>query len=587
MATSPFISLGASADGQAVGLTLNKLLHSRMLVQATSGAGKSWLLRRLIENAGPHVQTLVLDVEGEFSTLRSCLDVALIGSVAHGADVAVNVNSAATLGRRLIERRVSAVIDLSELDRQPRAEYVRLFLGALLGIPKNLYRPVLVVIDEAHQLCPEQGDSVAKQAVIGLMDRGRKRGLCGVLASQRLSKLDKDAAAEAANVAVGRTSPIDLKRASDLLGMSVNDSRSFVHLDDGMWGAIGPAVVGPRNADGVCLFKSGGVKSQHPQAGSKYAGAIPAPSAAIGKIIPELAAEEKAGGKPLTLEDATRQLQEKQKQAAALERRVQALESRPAVPVVDTRKADEAHWRAMRERDTAWKTWTETVQRNFKRLTPTLAELDKVLHAPPPALEVTAIAPVTAMSTSVPPSILRRQVLIFPLQPAPAPKPVAVDDATGDEVLQKVGRALLNVMANMHQRGQSPLSKGQLVTLAGYKASGDTAAAFAQFSQQGWMGDDLNITAAGLARLGDFTPLPRGEKLRETWLRKLEKCDAKILSVMFDHYPKAMTKAEIVELSGYKASGDTAAAFSRFNTSGWLVEDGKKKFRITDDFFEE
>ena len=48
-------------------LDLSRLLGSRMLVQATSGAGKSWLLRLLIEQLGPHIQTIVIDPEGEFA----------------------------------------------------------------------------------------------------------------------------------------------------------------------------------------------------------------------------------------------------------------------------------------------------------------------------------------------------------------------------------------------------------------------------------------------------------------------------------------------------------------------------------------
>src|SRR3546814_12725440 len=54
-----------------------------------------------------------------------------------------------------------------------------------------------------------------------LMCRGRKRGLAGIIATQRLSKLDKNVAAEASNFLLGRTFlDIDINRAADLLGMS-------------------------------------------------------------------------------------------------------------------------------------------------------------------------------------------------------------------------------------------------------------------------------------------------------------------------------------------------------------------------------
>ena len=57
-------------------------------------------------------------------------------------------------------------------------------------------------------------------AITNLMRRGRKRGLAGVVATQRLAKLVKDAAAETLNFLMGRTFlDIGTQRAADLLGI--------------------------------------------------------------------------------------------------------------------------------------------------------------------------------------------------------------------------------------------------------------------------------------------------------------------------------------------------------------------------------
>jgi DNA helicase HerA-like ATPase len=53
-----------------VPINLPVLLESRMLVQANSGAGKSWTLRRILEQTAAGVQQLVIDPEGEFASLR-------------------------------------------------------------------------------------------------------------------------------------------------------------------------------------------------------------------------------------------------------------------------------------------------------------------------------------------------------------------------------------------------------------------------------------------------------------------------------------------------------------------------------------
>lgn len=63
-------------DGRSnpVTVCLDQFLASRGLVTANSGGGKSYLLRGLTEQAAPHVQTIVLDREGEFSTLRRAVE---------------------------------------------------------------------------------------------------------------------------------------------------------------------------------------------------------------------------------------------------------------------------------------------------------------------------------------------------------------------------------------------------------------------------------------------------------------------------------------------------------------------------------
>ncbi len=80
-----------------------------------------------------------------------------------------------------------------------RRHFVKLFIESLIHLPRDLWRPTLVILDEAHIYCPERGSGEAEStdAVISLMSQGRKRGYAGIIATQRLSKLHKDAAAEA------------------------------------------------------------------------------------------------------------------------------------------------------------------------------------------------------------------------------------------------------------------------------------------------------------------------------------------------------------------------------------------------------
>ena len=78
-------------DNKPINIDIPCLIETRCLVQANSGAGKSWLLRRLLEQTHGKVQQIVLDVEGEFSSLREKFDYILAGKE---GDIPVNIKVA-------------------------------------------------------------------------------------------------------------------------------------------------------------------------------------------------------------------------------------------------------------------------------------------------------------------------------------------------------------------------------------------------------------------------------------------------------------------------------------------------------------
>ena len=64
------VSIDMGEDGSArVGIDLEELLATRLLVQGNSGSGKSHLLRRLLEGSASQVQQIVIDPEGDFVSL--------------------------------------------------------------------------------------------------------------------------------------------------------------------------------------------------------------------------------------------------------------------------------------------------------------------------------------------------------------------------------------------------------------------------------------------------------------------------------------------------------------------------------------
>ncbi|WP_157632508.1 helicase HerA domain-containing protein, partial [Bacillus cereus] len=59
------IDIGLDETGRPVGIDIEELLATRLLVQGNSGSGKSHLLRRLLEESAGLVQQVIIDPEGD------------------------------------------------------------------------------------------------------------------------------------------------------------------------------------------------------------------------------------------------------------------------------------------------------------------------------------------------------------------------------------------------------------------------------------------------------------------------------------------------------------------------------------------
>ena len=142
------------------------------------------------------------------------------------------------------------VLSLEGLEAEGQMRCAAAFLSALFDAPRDHWYPALVVVDEAQLFAPSGGGEVAEEvrraslgAMTNLMCRGRKRGLAGIIATQRLAKLAKNVAAEASNFLMGRTFlDIDMARAADLLGMERRQAEPIRDLKCGTFLALGPAI---------------------------------------------------------------------------------------------------------------------------------------------------------------------------------------------------------------------------------------------------------------------------------------------------------------------------------------------------------
>lgn len=266
-------------------MDLQKFLVTRAFVQAESGSGKSWFLRRLAEQSYSFLPPIILDPEGEFASLREKDDYIIAAPA--GADAVANASTASLLALRILETRVAAVIDIFEMSPDEQRVFVQRFFDALTNAPKKLWTPRLVILDEV-QLFAQEGDKGAcSTAVANASTRWRKRGFVLVAATQRIANVSKDVTAGLKNKFIGGTSQdIDVARAAKELG--IRDihaaTQALRRLEPGEFYCYGPAL-----SHDVRKIRVGPVETSHPEAGKKRMKAPPPPSAKVKAILAALA----------------------------------------------------------------------------------------------------------------------------------------------------------------------------------------------------------------------------------------------------------------------------------------------------------
>lgn len=493
-----------------VSIDLPTLIDTRLLVQANSGGGKSWLLRRLLEQSHGKVQQVVIDLEGEFSTLREKYDYIL---AAKEGDTAAEPRSAALLAKRLLELNVSAIIDLYELSHQERKHFVRLFLSAMVNAPKNLWHPCLVIIDEAHVFCPQVGQSEAMESVIDIATRGRKRGYCAVLATQRLSKLHKDAVAEMNNKLIGRTGlDIDRKRAAEELGFTTKeDALSLRNLAPGEFYAFGPAI-----SEAVEKVTVGSVATSHPKAGARIITKVTPPTAKIRGIMAKLA------DLPQEAEQEARNLDTLKNENATLKRRITQLEKQPRVvatpKVVTVEKPNASHLKALR-----------LIQ-----------------------------------------SIAAKELSLGDL---PAVKSTVADIPTDKKPIIGGALRMLQVLAS---RYPMTFTKSQLAHLANMSPrSGTFGTYMSLLRSQGLIevGDMISITEQGIGYIGNEKPKPMTQdEVLDMWRNNLTGGARRMFDVLIDEYPRQIDKSELAERTDMSSVSGTFGTYLSLLRSNGLVE---------------
>lgn len=558
-----------------VRIDLSNLIATRLLIQANSGGGKSWLIRRILEQSHGQVQQIIIDLEGEFLTLRETLDYLIVGQ---DGEIPANIKTAELLAKKLLKLNVSTIIDLSELKHHERILFVKRFLDSLINTPKkeNLWHPCLIIIDEAHQFAPERSKAESTSSVIDLMTRGRKRGFCGILATQRISKLHKDACAETNNRLIGRTGlDIDRKRAREELGFtSKEDEISLRYLDAGEFYAFGPSI-----SKEIIKVKIGDVKTTHPEPGKNILKASPTPPN-IKKLLKNII------DLPKEVDEELKTKQDFKTKIFELKKELRLANSNK---VVDEKSVERIKQQCLRESESSYKKefneirnqvkGYEGIIKNFENGLKQISSIgNKLLQFKTPEFKRILVYPkkennelkLPQVTISNPPSqIVQEQV---------------VGEVEEDKPLKLCEKKIYGFL---YVNPERQFTKIQLSGVTGYSPkSGGFKNSLSRLNSLGLIKKQGDLISIGLSNPELLEDLSFEEYSKEIWLHRLKKCPKEIYKFLLNNPNQTYTKEELAEITGYSSSsGGFKNAISKLNSLG-LIQKDDREIRLNPELLE-
>jgi len=545
-------------------INLPTLIDSRMLLCANSGGGKSYAIRKILEETAGDAMSIILDYEGEFKTLRERFDFLLIGP---SGDVPLSMEAAHLLPQKLMELHISTIIDISDLKMHQRVLYVKKFLDALMDLPKKYWQPCLVVVDEAHNLCGQQEKQESTHSVIDLMSRGRKRGYCGILSTQRISKLHKDAAAEANFYLVGRTSlDIDMNRAADILGLAAKEDKlSLRTLPPGTF-----YFFDPRGDSGIVKVKVAKTQTTHPKVGIDLRGKITPPTAKIKAMLSKLS------DLPKEAEQKAKSLEELRQQNRELKWELKKLPTAK----IDKKQLEIAERRGFAKAEKENSQAIQVIIKQHRDLNNRLRKIAELAAITGP-VEISKLKPIPDAKITIFTKSDVRKCIQKP--------PNLVDNSPGKinekTKLNRCERAILSLLYNNPQREFKQSLVGVFTIYS--RKSGGFNNALCHLNSLGLIKKNNKIVSFDLQAekitaelLGSDINLHEKFTI-DNWAKKLPRCESAIFQFLMQNPDIEFTKEELGENTNPRYSPDSGGfgnALCRLNSLSLIVKkDGKIK----------
>lgn len=563
-------------------------LDDRIAIVGTSGSGKTYAAGTMVERLmtlGSRV--VVVDPLDVWWGLRAKADgspsafpVVIFGG-AHG-DLPINEHAGALIGETVASMAESCIVSLGTIGT--KAAERRFMLTFLTALYRNTKGGLLhLIFDEADMWAPERmldRDGEAAK-LLGQMEtvvrRGRVKGFIPYLITQRPAVLSKNV----------------LSQADGLIAMKLTSSQDRAAL--GAW-IEGQA---DREAGKRILANLPGMQRGHgyvwiPGRGILTTSTFPTKLTFDSSRAPRRGEKVKdAKLRPINLDAlkgklATVEAEAKANDPRALRAEIARLRAaqRQAQPAADPQAEQRAYDRGFTAGGDkimrAVASLAGDLAKSIARAEEACAGAKRLLTSFEGFLETQATAradvaqPVERLPSK---QGVAGSSPAVRSNPAPPPRPTA-----GTGTLSKAERLVLTALVQ-YPAGRT---KNQVALLSGYAVTGGGFNnALSALRSKGLMtgsGDRLQITPAGTAELGPYTPLPTGAALLQHWYGQLGKAERATLEALAAVWPRALSKEEAASRTGYEASGGGFNnALSRLRTLELIS--GRGELKASDDLF--
>jgi hypothetical protein len=537
----------------------------------TSGSGKTYGAGKLAEEmlkAG--AQVLVIDPVGPWWGLRSSADgkragfaITVFGGI--HADLPLTPESGALVADILVDRGISAVLDVSDMTVGEMHRFVSAFAERFFDRKKRNPTPVHLFLEEAHTFLPQQlPPEPAAAVMLHRMERIVRVGRNYGIGTSQISQLPQAVTKKTLNTvaclfAFGTIGSQERKALAAWFDQNGGGdlAKELPGLPTGTAFAVSPrwlrltkklAIAAKQTFDASETPKFGG-----PPPTPKVLAAVDVEQlrAAMADTIAAAAADD-----PKAL----------RKRIAELEREVKAKITehltKPA-PKVETKVVEkpvitESQLKRLEVEMTRGGVRVNAIAEQAKRLYEAMKPITDALQA--------LRAP--ARAQNIPARATERN--------APVPLKNIPQNIPEGEV--KLGRCELAILGALAVRRPERLTRNQLTLISGYTNSGGFRNAMSSLRSQGLIRTEIDgltaLTEAGEAHVGHVKTPRHPQEILDHWIGQLGQCERAILNALVGAYPNAVPREELPGLAGYTNSGGYRNALSRLRTLTLAVNDG-------------